>query len=73
MTDPAKMKVWRIVTGQTRRLQVDVTALGAAYLTADPDTTRALEDAMDPTVLEACAWVTLHGPAEQQGSGYRLR
>ncbi|QDF19503.1 hypothetical protein KNU66_gp82 [Gordonia phage McKinley] len=73
MTDPAKMKVWRIVTGQTLRLQVDVTALGAAYLAADPDTVRALENAVDPAVLEACAWVTLHGPAEQQGSGYRLR
>ncbi|URP21146.1 hypothetical protein SEA_FLATWOODS_79 [Gordonia phage Flatwoods] len=73
MTNSVKSKVWRIITGQTRLVQIDAAALGGVYLTADADTTRALEDALDPEVLEACAHLALHGPITQRGSGNRLR
>ncbi|QNJ58400.1 hypothetical protein J1763_gp79 [Gordonia phage YorkOnyx] len=73
MTNSVKSKVWRIITGQTRLVQIDAAALGGVYLAADGDTIRALESAVDPEVLEACAYLALHGPTAQRGSGNRLR
>lgn len=66
-------QLWRIVTGQTKRVLVDVTLLGEVYLVADVEVRDRLETAFGADVLEACAQVAMYGTSGQQGSGRPLR